>query len=470
MAELERRPPARDERPVPFLRLGDAEYTLETPPWVPDDRTGVGGASSEADSPARIYRQLRENAEWRLLFADRVQKQCFDGGALTTNQTIPRFLRLCDEIDGAIVCESARWGDVVRRTQPYTRNVEWLAEKSRLLTQFFPQRTERVIQQCRNAGLYPNLAAPAFSSPGGLFTNQLLLTVSVPAGRIYYTTDGSDPRLPGGAINATAQLYSRPLTLTSSQRLRARAWQTNTWSASNEAVFLEAGPLPLRITEIMYHPAPTSPESGASPDDFQFIEVRNIGAVPLDLTGYRFTAGITFTFTNPVLPPGGFAVAVKNRGQFESRYGTNAAVAGEFSGTLSHNGERLCLEGPLGEVVQDFTYADWYAASDGSGFSLVITDENAPLDRWNIRSSWRISSEPNGSPGAEDQANQSPVLTIGLSGPAVAISWPLQADGFVFETTVSLSPPQWQAVPDIVGNGVTVTPGDACRFYRLRRP
>ena len=120
----------------------DAEYTLETPPWVPEDRTGVGGASSEADSPARLYHHLRQNAEWRMLFADRAHRHFFNGGALTRERATTRFEQLCDVIDRAIVGESARWGDVVRTTQPYTRNAEWLTEKRRLLDEFFPSRTE----------------------------------------------------------------------------------------------------------------------------------------------------------------------------------------------------------------------------------------------------------------------------------------------------------------------------------------
>jgi hypothetical protein len=107
----------------------------------------VGGDPSEADSPAYVYHQLRQNAEWRLFFADRAHRHLFNDGALTTNQTVARFLRACDEIDRAIVCESARWGDVVRTSQPYTRNLEWLTEKQRLLTQFFPQRSARVLNQ-----------------------------------------------------------------------------------------------------------------------------------------------------------------------------------------------------------------------------------------------------------------------------------------------------------------------------------
>jgi len=215
----------------------DAEYTLETPPWVPDDRTGVGSGSDEADSPARLYYELRKNAEWRLLFADRVQKHCLNHGALTTNQTIPRFLRLCDAIDGAIVGESARWGDVVRRSQPYTRNVEWVAEKNRLLTQFFPQRTDRVIQQFIKAGLYPELPAPVLSQPGGVFTNPFQLTMNAPAGIIYFTTNGLDPRLPGGSVAPDARPYAGPIMISGSQQILARAWRTNSWSALNVASF-----------------------------------------------------------------------------------------------------------------------------------------------------------------------------------------------------------------------------------------
>jgi hypothetical protein len=218
----------------------DAEYTLETPPWVPEDRTGVGAGGGEADSPAWLYYRLRQNAEWRLLFADRTHKHFFNNGALTTNQAMLRFEKLCDSIDGAIVGESARWGDVVRKSQPYTRDVEWLAEKNRLLTQFFPHRTARVIQQFINAGLYPNLAAPEFSQMGGLFTNGLVLTINAPSGKIYYTTNGNDPHLPGGSIASDAMVYNGPITLSDSRQIKARVWQTGIWSALNEAVFTVA--------------------------------------------------------------------------------------------------------------------------------------------------------------------------------------------------------------------------------------
>ena len=50
----------------------------------------------------------------------------------------------------------------------------------------------------------------------------LTLETEVPGLDIRYTTDGSDPRLAGGAINAAASVYAGPLTLNASTRIRAR--------------------------------------------------------------------------------------------------------------------------------------------------------------------------------------------------------------------------------------------------------
>ena len=61
--------------------------------------------------------------------------------------------------------------------------------------------------------------------------------------------------------------------------------------------------------------------------------------------------------------------------------------------------------GGLGEPILDFTFHDnWYPATDGAGFSLVILNENAALDTWGLASSWRPSSELLGSPGTAGAA------------------------------------------------------------------
>jgi hypothetical protein len=389
----------------------DAEYTLETPPWVPIDRTTVGTAGNEADSPARLYNQLRQNAEWRLLFADRAQKFFFNNGVLTTNQTIPRFLNLCDVIDRAIVCESARWGDVVRTSQPYTRNVEWLTEKQRLLTNFFAGRTDLVIQQLKNAQLYPFLSPPSYNQHGAVFSNEFTLTISAPAGSIYYTTNGTDPRLPGGAIAPGATLYTGPITLNASRRILARAFHTNVWSAINDAAFIEATPIPLRITELMFNPS--EPLTGTNiSEDFEYVEIKNSGTEALSLAGMKFTRGITFAFSNVVLNAGQHAVIVKNLAAFRSRYGTGINVVGQFIGSLSDDGENIRLMGPLGETIHNFEYDDWFVVSDGLGFSMVPVDENQDRDLWGEREGWRVSSALGGSPGADDPVPNIPAIRV----------------------------------------------------------
>jgi hypothetical protein len=376
----------------------DAEYTLELPPWVPEDRTTVGTEPREAVSPARLYYQLKQNPEWRMLFADRAQKFFFNNGPLTTNQTIPRFLKLCDTIDRAIVGESARWGDVVRTTQPYTRDVEWVAEKNRLLTQFFPNRTALVIQQLKNAGLYPNVEAPSFSMQGARFSGYMMLTMRAPAGQIYYTTNGADPRLPGGALSPQAIPYTGPIRLTTSQLVRARVLSGTNWSALNEAPFVESTPIPLRIVEIMYNPA-RPPLTTNDIDDYEYIVLMNAGNYSLNLEGVKFTAGITFVFPQVVLNPGERIFVVKSTNAFETFYrykmGVNAPMpkyVGEYVGTLSNDGERMRLEGALGELIQEFTYNDWYPLTDGQGFAIVANSNNNLLGDidWSSKSRWRV--------------------------------------------------------------------------------
>ena len=132
--------------------------------------------------------------------ADHVQRQFFNGGVLTTGGCRARFLTRSNDVYGAIAAESARWVDAKRAT-PLTRNVEWATEINRVYVDYFNQRPGIVLGQLRTKGWFPNLAAPSFNRFGGIVSNGFQLTLSAPAGAIYYTLDGSDPRLRGGAIS-----------------------------------------------------------------------------------------------------------------------------------------------------------------------------------------------------------------------------------------------------------------------------
>ena len=63
------------------------------------------------ENPAKLHIELRKNAEYRLRFADRVQRYFFNDGPLTPDIMAKRYLDRIAFIDQAIVAESARWGD-----------------------------------------------------------------------------------------------------------------------------------------------------------------------------------------------------------------------------------------------------------------------------------------------------------------------------------------------------------------------
>jgi len=164
----------------------------------------------------------------------------------------------------------------------------------------------------------------------------------------------------------------------------------------------------LRITEVMYHPAPPPAGSPYSPEDFEYIELKNIGPLTLNLTGVHFTNGVEFSFTGSAvtsLAPGQRVLVVKNSAAFASRYPSATGIAGAYLGNLENNGETIRLDDAVGEKILEFKYNNsWYPITDGLGFSLVIKDENASWDTWADAQSWRPSSQLGGSPSLDDPA------------------------------------------------------------------
>ena len=74
------------------------------------------------------------------------------------------------------------------------------------------------------------IRGPSLSLPAGLIVPGATLTVSAPAGAIYYTLDGSDPRLSGGGTNLSARLYAGPFTLLNNAGVFARATSGGIWA------------------------------------------------------------------------------------------------------------------------------------------------------------------------------------------------------------------------------------------------
>ena len=95
----------------------DAEHVLKS---VNENVTG----KDNSGGPTEIHQNLLANAEYRMSFADHVERHLFNDGALTPENAAAEYQKLMDEIDRAVVGESARWGDN-RVSSPYTHS-NWL--------------------------------------------------------------------------------------------------------------------------------------------------------------------------------------------------------------------------------------------------------------------------------------------------------------------------------------------------------
>jgi hypothetical protein len=166
----------------------------------------------------------------------------------------------------------------------------------------------------------------------------------------------------------------------------------------------------LRITELNYAPAPpTAAELSALPgvveSDFEFIELTNIGATTLTLTGASFDQGVTFTFPAFSLNAGARCLVVANTVAFQLRYGHafDALIAGAFTGNLDNGGEHIQLIDNVGENILDFTYDNaWFPPSDEGGRTLVARNASPDWASYDLPVSWALSGNANGSPGAAD--------------------------------------------------------------------
>ncbi len=413
----------------------DAEHVFRT--GTENFITGGGNEVPRAGQPKDIHNKLRVNAEYKLRWADRIRKHMFNGGPLTVAGMTGAFNVRNNEITDAIRGESARWGYVrasLNGNVSYKRS-DWLTEVNRITV--LEAGGNSLIQNRWNLymapttgqfrlatyGLYPTTEAPDFSQHGGAVPANYALTISNPngSGIVYYTLDGTDPRVTGGAVSGTAQTYGAPVVLGSSGTVKSRVLLSGVWSALNEAYFsvntVPATAANIVVSEFSYNPAISSnaeiTAGFGDPNDFEYIELLNIGNNTVDFADCEFTSGITFHFNNAAirqLAPGARLIIAENPAALAFRNGSGLPIAGAFelNTNLSNSGETITLTAADRVTpIRTFNYKDsgaWPVAADGQGFSLVLI---APFSNPNHdqAESWRTSAAANnGSPGGSDIA------------------------------------------------------------------
>ncbi len=330
-------------------------------------------------------------------------------GLRTSHLSTTNLWRLIDDlarqVRSAQPREQNRWG-VVPRGGSYQAEVN-------LMKAWISNRTDFMDRQFVSP---PRLTSPSGRVPKGFGAEILApsgLTVSV-----YYTLDGSDPRLPGGRTNPAAIRYTgAPVILGGNAKLVARSVNPlhtaltgadnpplkSNWSGPVSATYV-VDPIPLVVSEIHFHPDDGGVAGDA--DDLEFLELWNRGESPLSLAGMRLKGGIDFTWSRtnaPTLAPGGYGVLVRNLARFSASHLTVTNLLGEYGpDQLANDGERLALSGPLDEPVFDFRYeASWEPSADGGGHSLVLADPASPGNP-SLQASWKRSARPGGSPGVAE--------------------------------------------------------------------
>jgi hypothetical protein len=146
------------------------------------------------------------------------------------------------------------------------------------------------------------------------------------------------------------------------------------------------------FNEIHYHPA----GNGAS---LEFVELYNQNTVNIDLSGWRISGGIDFTFPNgTMIDGGGYLVVAADPDALEAS-AEITDVLGPFTGKLSNDGEAVRLRNNNNRVMDEIDYNDrppWSIAPDGSGLSL---SKILPMTMSLPAENWAKSLQLSGSPG-----------------------------------------------------------------------
>ena len=376
--------------------LGLPENDMVNPLLSNDSRTFI----EDSFNAHWLHERLTAHPEYVMAFADRFYKHCFNDGPLTAENALARLDFRAQQIDKAIIAESARWGD--QHIHPPKNRDDWLANVE-FIRNWIRGRRPVVISQLRGHNWYPVTEPPALT----LTDNQV--TFSGITGKAYYTLDGSDPRLQGGATNPAATEYSAAFPIPHTRTtLKVRTLNGHEWSPLHETTYTldakPAAPGALSISEIHYNPpAPSASELASDPllgdSDFEFIELLNTSTEDITLAGAEFKDGVTLVLPDHKLVPRARAVVVNNLAAFRLRYGGTLVVAGEYTGNLNNDGEMLLLVDMDGTPISRVDYNDggsWPGRADGKGSSLEAINPSASLED---PANWRSSSEYGGTPG-----------------------------------------------------------------------
>lgn len=169
-------------------------------------RRGLNSNTVDNGGPGNMLSSLKQHEEFKIRMGDRAQKHFFNDGMLTPARVKADFTELTSRIERAAIPEYARWTQAGAAVHGATftpntlkQSVDWIKNN------FADYRIDIVIQQMRDAGIFPSIDAPTFSQHGGPIESSEPLSMTVPEGTIWYTLDGEDPRTLSSSNGSTTK-------------------------------------------------------------------------------------------------------------------------------------------------------------------------------------------------------------------------------------------------------------------------
>src|SRR5687768_12773888 len=147
------------------------------------------------------------------------------------------------------------------------------------------------------------------------------------------------------------------------------------------------------INEIHYDPA-------VKTELVEFIELHNSGMAAVDLSGWRLTEGVEFTFpAGTTIAAGGYLVIAENPARLRAKFGASVTALGPWVGLLANDGETITLRNAAGDLIDRVDYQlgfPWPTVGDPPGYSIELV--NPAFDN-DLGGSWRPSVR--GNPAAQ---------------------------------------------------------------------
>ena len=354
----------------------------------------------------RAYYKMKNNVDFKMKFADRIYKHCFNNGILTNDRVTAMWDSSCNVISKAMICEIARWGDERGALFDYDH---WKDECNDVREDLIG-RAEQYVAEVKKVRMYPNIDPPVFkirnktittplynSSEGSFLT---ILSSQQGAGSIYYTFDGSDPRmwdLTGNVSNTAIEVvgHETNFPIIDAMTIKARMKDGDNWSPLHELRIIPSKTSEVVINEVNYDSYPGS-NSG------DWVEIYNNSDSDISLAGWKIKDSDDdhiFEFDQQsVLKKDSYLIVCNDTSAFVTIYENIDNYVGDLSFNLGNGGDIIRIYNDYDSLIDFIQYdlqSPWPTAAAGNGATLELLNpyyDNVQAENWQ-------ASVNNGTPG-----------------------------------------------------------------------